>query len=346
MRILLISPIFFIPWADYTTRALRQLEHSVETFPCTDLLVDRLTLRRGRAWAKGIPGFTSWLDGWRRRWHRQRDRRLLERVRHFRPELLLLLHGESFSKESLERVKRRASCPLVCWWVDNPFKHPGIRELLPVYDRLFIFDRSYIAPLKQAGAADVQFLPCAADETVYQPRQLTPAQRKQYGSDIALVAWCYDRRVEVARALMDLDLRIWGRGWRTPQARSLLNGSPRIENRFVPDEEASRIYSAAKIGLNIHADQSRQAGLNTRSFELLASGCFQLTDAVAGMEELLEPGKEVAVYRSAAEAREMALHYLRHPEERAALVARGRARVLRDHTYVQRMRTLLDSIQR
>ncbi len=348
MRILVVGPSLFLPWVEYTARALRRLEHSVALFRSTNILVDRLTLRKGRQWAQGAPAVSAALDRIRAGWHELRDRRLLALAGRFQPELILLMHGESLSAPFLQALKARARCPVAAWWVDNPFRHP-IADLFPLYDALYIFDRSYIGPLRQAGARDVRFLPCCCDERVYRPRELTPAQRRRYGSGIALIAWCYDRRVEVAQALSDLPLKIWGRGWAPSEVRSRLNGSAGkipIEERFVPDEEAALIYSGCQIGLNVHADQTRVAGLNTRSFELLAAGAFELTDAVQGMEEMLAPGKEVAVYHSPQEAREMAGYYLSHPEERAAMAARGRERVTREHTYLHRMKTLLASAPR
>lgn len=342
MRILVVGPSLFLPWVDYTARALRRLGHSVEVFRCTDILVDRLTLRKGRRWARAVPPLEAGLDRLRSGWHERRDRRLLALAGRFQPELVLLMHGESLGAPLLRALKARARCPVVAWWVDNPFRHP-IGELYPLYDALYIFDRSYMEPLRKAGARDVRFLPCCCDETVYRPRELTPAQRRRYGSGIALIAWCYDRRIEVAKALDGLPLKIWGKGWTGAEARKGLNGAGRIpiEERFVPDGEASLIYSGCKIGLNVHAEQTRVGGLNTRSFELLAAGAFELTDAVEGMEELLEPGRDLEVFRSPREAREKAAHYLAHPEEGAAIAARGRERVLAEHTYIHRMKALL-----
>lgn len=337
MRVLAIGPSLFLPWVDYTAAALRRLGHEVEVRRCTSILLDRLTLRKGKEWAAGVPGLPGALERVRSGWHERRDRGLLKAAERFRPELVLLMHGESLSPAFLQALKKQARCPVVAWWVDNPFRHP-IRELFPLYDALFIFDRSYIAPLKEAGASRVEFLPCCADETVYRPVELTPSQRRRYASDIAMVAWRYERRVEVARALSGLDLKIWGKGWGKDRLR--------VEERFVPDEEAALIYGACKIGLNVHADQTRVGGLNTRSFELLAAGAFELTDQVEGMEELLEPGKEIAAYRSPQEAKELAQRYLAHPEERAAMAARGRARVLGEHTYAHRVKKLLEKSPR
>ena len=343
MRILIVGPSLFLPWVDYTARALRRLGHSVTVFHCTNILMDRLTLRKGRQWAQGIPPLAAGLERLRAGWHERRDQRLLALAGKFQPEMVLLMHGESLSARFLRALKTRVRCPVVAWWVDNPFRHP-IGELFPLYDALYIFDRSYMEPLRRAGAREVRFLPCCCDETVYRPRTLTPSQRQRYGIGIAFIAWCYERRIEVVKEMAGLPLKIWGRGWSTPEARTRLNGSREripIEERFVPDEEAALIYSGCQIGLNIHADQTRMGGLNTRSFELPAAGAFELTDAVEGMEELLEPGREVAVYRSPAEAREMAGYFLSHPEERASIAARGRERVLREHTYLHRMKTLL-----
>lgn len=84
------------------------------------------------------------------------------------------------------------------------------------------------------------------------------------------------------------------------------------------------MYNASPVNLNTHHHQSRDGGANTRAFEILAAGAFELTDHVPGMEALLEPGREVAVYRSPEEA--------------------GHRRVLAEHTYRHRMQTLLASL--
>lgn len=345
MKILVVGPALFLPWTPYCAQALRRLGHSVESFFYSDISVDRLTLRAGRRAAAGFPPLAAGLDRWRERWHRRRDARLLRRVREARFDLILALRGETLSAPLLQDLRKGFSGPLVTWWVDDPFRHSA-EKLLPHYDAFFIFDRSYVDRLKEAGARRVEFLPCCCDETVYRPRMLRPAEQRKYQSEIALVGWYYPARAEVVRELAGLDLKIWGKGWKSPEARRSLNGTGRgitLTERFVGDEEVSKIYSAAAIGLNIHSDQSHRAGLNTRAFELPAAGTFELTDYVEGMEELLVPGEEVAVYRSPEEARERAGYYLRHPEEREGMVRRGRERVLREHTYLHRMQTLLQT---
>ena len=212
-----------------------------------------------------------------------------------------------------------------------PFRHRA-EKLIPLYDFFFIFDRSYLAPLKNAGAQNARFLPCACDESIYFPRRLTRREQARYSSDVAWVAWYYPDRGRIAQALDGVDLKIWGRNWPGRLAEG---------DRFVKDAVAAKIYSATKIGLNSHSNQSRQGGLNTRSFELLSTGTFELTDAVEGMEELLEPGREVAVYHSPEEARDRVRYYLKHPDERERMARAGRERVLSQHTFVHRMKTLL-----
>ena len=309
----------------------------MEPFAYSDIGVDRLTARKGRQILSSFPPLARGLDRWREGWLEKRDRRLLRRVRESRFDLILVLRGETLSASLFQNLRKSFSGPLATWWRDDPFRHPGL-ELLPYYDSFFIFDRSYIGRLKKQGARRVEFLACACDETVYSPQKLTSAERKRYRSDVALVAWHYPNRTEVVKALAGLDLKVWGKGW-----AGAVHGI-RSKDTFVEGREASKIYSAASIGLNIHSDQTHQAGLNCRAFELPASGTFQLTDYVEGMEELLLPGKEVAVYRSPEEALERATYYLKRPEERAEILRRGRERALREHTYLHRMRSLLKTM--
>ncbi len=246
-----------------------------------------------------------------------------------------MLWGNTLSPELLRTLKKESGAMLATWWVDDPFRHRA-EKLIPLYDFFFIFDRSYIPALQKAGGQNVRFLPCACDESVYYPRRLTRREQARYASDVAWVAWYYPDRGRIAQALDGIDLKIWGRDWPGRRAQ---------EDRFVKDATAAKIYSAAKIGLNSHSDQTRQGGLNTRSFELLAAGAFELTDAVEGMEELLEPGTQVAVYRSSQEAGELARHYLKRHGERERMARAGRERVLSQHTYLHRMKTLLGEIK-
>ena len=335
MRILLVGHSLLSPWTSYTHRALNRLGHSVERFYCTNLLVDRLTLSGNKDLSAKGSGPANGARGAREAWHRWRDARLIARARAFRPELILVLWGNTLSPELLRTLKKESGAMLATWWVDDPFRHRA-EKLIPLYDFFFIFDRSYIPALQKAGGQNVRFLPCACDESVYYPRRLTRREQARYASDVAWVAWYYPDRGRIAQALDGIDLKIWGRDWPGRRAQ---------EDRFVKDATAAKIYSAAKIGLNSHSDQTRQGGLNTRSFELLAAGAFELTDAVEGMEELLEPGREVAVYRSPEEAGERVRHYLKHPGERERMARAGRERVLSQHTYLHRMKTLLGEIK-
>ena len=58
----------------------------------------------------------------------------------------------------------------------------------------------------------------------------------------------------------------------------------------------ARTYRRAKIVLNAHHAQMRE-GVNMRTFEIPAAGAFQLCDAKGRLGELLEIGREVAVYQ-------------------------------------------------
>jgi spore maturation protein CgeB len=214
---------------------------------------------------------------------------------------------------------------------------------LKVFDHVFIFDRSYLPHLETVGVRRAHFLPCACDETIYRPLRLSSIEQRRYRCDVALVAWYYPARAQMVRALADeMDVKVWGGHWDSLDARQVLGPARVVHGSSVSDQTAARIYNAARIGLNVHQSQSRLGGLNTRTFELLACGIFQLVDRVGGLEELLRQGDEVVCYESAEELRRLAKHYLADGEARVRIAARGRARVLEEHTYTRRMHTLCE----
>ncbi|GAA0593158.1 CgeB family protein [Caenispirillum bisanense] len=93
---------------------------------------------------------------------------------------------------------------------------------------------------------------------------------------------------------------------------------------------------SARAVLNITRDSMARTGYSppTRVFEACGAGACLITDAWTGIDQFLEPDREVLV---AADGAAVAAHVADlSPERAAAIGAAGRARVLADHTYDQR----------
>ena len=348
MRILVVgqSPRVFGPgnfqWPDDTVRALRRLGHRVRRFRYRESWAASPALSAG---LQRLPLGGRLLKRYQQAHACARDKALTLTSRQWLADLVLFLNGDAFSGEVLAEVRRWTPGRLVSWWADNPCASSSFMRAVSLFDHVFVFDRSYLAPLIAAGGRSVHFLPCACDETIYRPLRLSQAAARRFRCEVAFVAWYYPERAAVVKALArsGIDVGVWGGQWRSDDAQRALEGARVARGAAVSDRTAARIYSAATIGLNIHATHSVSAGVNTRTFELLASGAFQLIDRIAGIEELLTPGREVVCYASPEEACVLAKRYLADPDGRAAIASRGRERALAEHTYVCRMRTLLNA---
>ena len=94
---------------------------------------------------------------------------------------------------------------------------------------------------------------------------------------------------------------------------------------MVLPEEAAELYARSKICLNIHL--SAHKGVNPRTFEIMATGSFQLVDEREDYAGLV-PEQDMAVFRSTEELIEKISYYLAHEDERERIAARGHAAVL------------------
>ena len=106
-----------------------------------------------------------------------------------------------------------------------------------------------------------------------------------------------------------------------------------------------RFYPGSAINFNCTSKQMKGA-VNQRVFDVPATGSFCLTDWREQIGNLFEPGKEVICYHSPEEAREYIKHYLADPSGREAVSRAARRRVLAEHTYDLRIKTLTDTMRR
>jgi len=352
VRILLIGPYWFGGWTESVIRALKQHDCKVEVF--------YYTKTPSKDVAKGVTSFFRLslpLPIRQMFWFlvmgREIDRNISRLAESFQPDLVIVLKGEIILPKTIVKLKRLKSKPVIVnWWVDNPiYQNEKYKWLIfpycvPEYDQIFVFDYAYFEPLKRQGAKKITFLPCAADPVQYHPEMLTAEQRRLFGSNLCFIASFYNARGELIAPFLQIpDIAIWGGGWSEFLEMVGIKDTQKIvRGEYLPIEDVNKAYQAATVVLNSHHPQTKHAGLNSRAFEIPASGGVQLTDYVTGMEELLLPGEDVLTYKTPSEGAEIVSELIKDPTTRNRIAKAGHEKVMAMHTYFHRMQTIFDSI--
>lgn len=146
----------------------------------------------------------------------------------------------------------------------------------------------------------------------------------------------------------------WRRGfdftWLSRRRSSLLIGEglrdwPHAADRIsaVSHEALDAQYARGRVGLSVLRWRD-DVGIDSRPYELAASGVAVLQGKRAGIDESFHVGQEIAVYDTPTGALATLDRLLNDDAARASLAAAGRERVLRDHTWTVRFREILAAI--
>lgn len=138
-------------------------------------------------------------------------------------------------------------------------------------------------------------------------------------------------------------LTLWGKGAETLGAED--EALARAHHGTAWGREMYAVLNRSMITLNHHIEVAGSYANNMRLFEATGVGAMLLTDWKENLAEIFEPGVEAVVYRDERECAELIVYYLAHDDERAAIAHAGRERTLRDHTYLNRMGELIETIE-
>jgi hypothetical protein len=254
-----------------------------------------------------------------------------------RPDVLLISGSNWYLlPETLREIKRRVGCRVVLNEQHLQVFRPHQAAALEIYDHVFTQDSALVPLLRAASAARrVSLLGPACDPVEHRPVTLSDDERARFGSDIACVGWGYPNRLRLFEGLLDFDVRLWGIGW---------DASPALAGRFrdepVHGLKKTKIYNAAKIVVNLQSTTYQVDGITCRPFEVAACGGFCLSEPKKDLSTFFTPGEDIVTFEDDADLRRQAAYYLGHEDERRAMAARARARVLREHTYEHRAREI------
>lgn len=263
----------------------------------------------------------------------------------FSPDLIIVQKGEIVFPETIRKIKKLMDTKIVVWHADSPFStlissSSNIIYSLSEYDACFVFDPYYIPKMRKAGSKRVKYLPFASDPDIHRKIELSEEEKMIYGGDICFIGnfIAKSKRTNILKALVDFDLKIWGNGWeraRDIDLNKLFVGRPAY------GEEMVKIYNACKISINIHHEQS-VSGVNMRTFEAPACGCFLLSDEKPELANFYKIEEEIVCYKDITELREKLEYYLENSKQREEIAKKAQEKIRKNHTYTHRMAELIE----
>lgn len=339
LKILVVLPMYggSLPVGRFCASALKKSGHLVEIFEAPEFHSAFTAL-------KGLRVSSSNLEYLENSFLQVVSSAVLAKAEFFEPDLVLCLAQAPLSRQALKRL-RGDKIPTAMWFVEDFQVFGYWRAFAPYYDVFAVIQKEpFFSELKSIGVNNYIYLPMAADPDFHKPMETGPVDRSRWGSDISFMGAGYPNRRQAFRELTSYDFKIWGTEW---DGDPVLAPHVQMEGRRISSEECVKIFNSSKINLNLHStldsEQLVKPGdfVNPRTFELASCGAFQLVDRRGLMDELFGPD-ELATFSSMTELKDKIDYFLHDHQGRESFAAKARQRVLREHTYEQRMKDLVD----
>ena len=217
--------------------------------------------------------------------------------------------------------------------MDSIIGQGGWEAFFPYCDRIYVFEKRDVLLLQERYQIPAAYCPVG-----YNAAYARVEARRDKEIDIAFMGAPYRNRLHILEQAAAHAVR---NGWRMAIygpfyedryfwkeylfQRKYPYITKYLTNGMVLPEEAAELYARSKICLNIHL--SAHKGVNPRTFEIMATGSFQLVDEREDYVGLV-PEQDMAIFRSTEELIEKISYYLAHEDERERIAAHGHAAVL------------------
>lgn len=212
--------------------------------------------------------------------------------------------------------------PSAFYIVDTHLKKPykRIRRQVWHYDYIFCAHREGAERLKRDKGVDAIWIPVGCDIDIH--RNLNIERR----FDIGFVGT--DGKKSIRKILL----------------KELRKLYPNSFIGMAPYAKLSEIYSASKIGFNYSINND----INMRYFEVMSCGAMLITNRIRdrGSKDILKDKEHLRLYRNRKELFKLIDYYLTHDTERELISKNGYELVISRHTYKDRLRQMLEIIER
>ncbi|MFQ5428548.1 MAG: glycosyltransferase [Thermodesulfobacteriota bacterium] len=226
---------------------------------------------------------------------RYRNRKLIEEVDTFCPDLVLLIRGYGYQHGTLAEVRRR--CKLFGWWIE---REEGAEEAIAeaaLFDYYFFLHSSAVTLAKKQGLGKIGHIPHSVDTGVFRPLGLA----KKY--DWSFVGGWSEAREEFIRKAVAVSSNgaLYGPKWKKKLQAAGKAAKGIAKGDSIWGDSLVRLYNESRVVIN-HTHWGlgggrERTGLTMRVLEAAACGSCMLTDGSADLTSLVTPGKDVVLYK-------------------------------------------------
>ncbi|MFH1832154.1 MAG: glycosyltransferase [bacterium] len=269
--------------------------------------------------------------------------RLKKQALAYQPDIVFFIKAENITHKTIKFIKYffKKNIKIFNFYPDNPFSfwngnsNKNILLSLPVYDCFLIWSKQLVPVLMAAGCKDVYYFPFAYDENLFkQDIRITSADQTLYASDICFIGtWDADREFWLTQLCQNVHVNfaLWGNSWDENLALSSILRKY-LRGPAIYSQDMIKAFSCSKINLNFVRTQNMSSH-NMRTFEVLASGAFLLTQRTQEqIEAPFEEGGNIECFGTHDELVKKIAFYLKNDTIRKNIACAGRVIAVRDFT--------------
>ncbi|MBU8902398.1 MAG: glycosyltransferase [Victivallales bacterium] len=277
--------------------------------------------------------------------HTFRHRALEKEVKAFRPDLIIFVVAHL--KFDFAYIKSFFKGSIAVYDMDGPgWKCYDSLDWIKNIDLLLTVSRVSQDFLREKEIS-AEYLPHGVDLNYAKPLTLSSKEKDFYGAPLTFVGRPTARRIRIFNNVADQGLVLWGRRWSRSKECPVdaLRKATRSSKDIIGDN-VIKIYSSSDIMLNILREplDDPPTIMSLQVFLVPATATCLLTEWVEELEEAFEPGKELLVFKTEEEFKELAIKYSADKKQLMKIGENGRKRCLSDHTHEKRVAQLLDFI--
>jgi spore maturation protein CgeB len=259
------------------------------------------------------------------------NNQLLHIVKQFRPHIVLCYRALIIFPSTIDEIRHRDACILVCYNNDNPFSSQArwrtwrhFRSAIPHYHLHLVYRHSDIYEYTKAGAKQVYMLRSHYLPWLHRRLQLNAEERRTWDADICFLGHCSldDRLTQLSTLMHSVPgkYNIRGSNW-----AKFANGYPwkGLDTQKIQGEDYVKALNASRIGLCFLSQRQSEDTYTRRCFEIPACGTMMLSQRTADLVTLYEEDSEAVFFGCAEELVDKAGFYLQNEDARQRVAEAG-----------------------